>query len=294
MIRLKSLLFEFDLNETGELDKAKDIVTGLQSRGFSYTGAVALAGNIAHESGCEPNTTEEGGTGGYGLMQWDPGFGRKQALTAFAKFIGKTKSSLSTQLDFMKCELLNGYLWNGKPVPGIDKSLMYYKQRDGSYKGLSNEYVKKYDRSIVAGDIAASAANLMDNVFKPIAGSKQQRIDNALKIDKFIKGKLPANTNTATAKNTTTTKSSIKYNMYPNPAKPGNMITINVSADILPLDSVDLIIYTSAGQSVDQHHWDNVQQGVLKFESPTMPGTYILKLSTGDSNTDHDLKLMVM
>jgi hypothetical protein len=294
MIRLKNLLLEFDLNAVGELEKAKDIVKGLQSRGFSYTGAVALAGNISHESGCDPDTTEEGGTGGYGLMQWDPGFGRKQALIAFAKHIGKPKGALSTQLDFMKCELINGYLWNDKPVPGIDKSLMYYKQRDGSYKGLSNEYVKKYDRSIVAGDIAASAANLMDNVFKPIAGSKQQRIDNALKIDKFIKGKLPANTNTATAKNTTTTKSSIKYNMYPNPAKPGNMITINVSADILPLDSVDLIIYTSAGQSVDQHHWDNVQQGVLKFESPTMPGTYILKLNTGDSNTDHDLKLMVM
>ena len=292
MIRLKSLLLEFDLNAPGELEKAKDIVKGLQSRGFSYTGAVALAGNISHESGCDPDTTESGGTGGYGLMQWDPGFGRKQALSAFAKHIGKPKSSLSTQLDFMKCELLNGYLWNGKPVPGIDKALMYYKQRDGSYKGLSKEYVKKYDRSIVSGDIAASAANLMDNVFKPIAGSKQQRIDNALKIDKFIKGKLPADA--TTAKNTNITKSSIRYNMYPNPAKPGNMITIKVSADILPLDSVDLTIYTSTGQSVDQHHWDNVQQGILKFESPTLPGTYILKLSTGDSNTDHDLKLMVM
>ena len=54
MIRLRSLLFEFDLNEPGELEKAKEIVIGLQARGFSYTGAVALAGNISHESGCEP------------------------------------------------------------------------------------------------------------------------------------------------------------------------------------------------------------------------------------------------
>lgn len=292
MIRLKSLLLEFDLNATGELEKAKEIVKGLQARGFSYTGAVALAGNISHESGCEPDTTEEGGTGGYGLMQWDPGFGRKQALAAFAKHIGKSKSALSTQLDFMKCELINGYLWNNKPVPGIDKALMYYKQEDGSYKGLSKEYVKKYDRSIVPGDIAVSAANLMDNVFKPIAGSKQQRINNALKIDKFIKGKLQSDT--TTAKDTTTKKSNVNYSMYPNPAKPGNMITIKVSADILPIDAIDLDIFSSLGKAINKHHWDNVQQGVLKFEAPTEPGTYILKLSTGDSDTDHDLKLMVM
>lgn len=292
MIRLKSLLLEFDLNATGELEKAKEIVKGLQARGFSYTGAVALAGNISHESGCDPDTTEEGGTGGYGLMQWDPGYGRKQALGAFAKHIGKPKSALSTQLDFMKCELINGYLWNGKPVPGIDKALMYYKQENGEYKGLSKEYVKKYDRSIVDGDIAASAANLMDNVFKPIAGSKQQRINNALKIDKFIKGKLQSDT--TTAKDTTTKKSNVNYSMYPNPAKPGNMVTIKVSADILPIDAIDLDIFSSLGKTIDKHHWDNVQQGVLKFEAPTEPGTYILKLSTGDSTTDHDLKLMVM
>lgn len=292
MILLKNLLLEFDLNAPGELEKAKEIVKGLQARGFSYTGAVALAGNISHESGCEPDTTEEGGTGGYGLMQWDPGYGRKQALTAFAKYIGKPKSALSTQLDFMKCELINGYLWNDKPVPGIDKALVYYKQEDGSYEGLSKEYVKKYNRSIVPGDIAKSAANLMDNVFKPIAGSKQQRIDNALKIDKYIKGKLSANT--TTAKDTSTKKSDSNYSMYPNPAKPGNMITIKVSADILPLDSVDLNIYNMAGKFIDKHHWDNVQQGILKFECPAETGTYILKLATGDSVTDHNLKLMVM
>jgi hypothetical protein len=285
MIRLKSLLFEFDLNAKGELDKAKEIVDGLQARGFSYTGAVALAGNISHESGCEPDTSEEGGTGGYGLMQWDPGFGRKQALTAFAKFIGKPKSSLSTQLDFMKCELINGYLWNGKPVEGIDKKLMYYKQEDGTYKGLSKEYVKKYNASIVNGDIAVSAAKLMDNVFKPIAGSKQQRIDNASKIDKYIKGGSIASTDTKS-----TTK---KYTTYPNPSKPGDMVTINVSKDILPLDAIDLNIVSVAGRAVDKHHWDNVEQGLLKFSAPEEPGVYILQLSTGDADTDDTIKLMV-
>jgi hypothetical protein len=287
MIRLKSLLFEFDLNADGELEKAKEIVKGLQARGFSYTGAVALAGNIAHESGCEPDTTEEGGTGGYGLMQWDPGFGRKQALTAFAKFIGKPKSSLSTQLDFMKCELINGYLWGGKPVEGIDKKLMYYKQKNGTYEGLSKEYVKKYNASIVAGNIAKSAANLMDNVFKPIAGSKQQRIDNALKIDKYING----GGETATA--STSISNEKKYTLFPNPAKPGDMLTITVSKDILPMDVIDLNIVSMAGRSFDKHHWDNVQQGILKFTAPELPGVYILQLTTGDASTDHTIKLMV-
>ena len=287
MIRLKSLLFEFDLNADGELEKAKEIVKGLQARGFSYTGAVALAGNISHESGCEPNTTEEGGTGGYGLMQWDPGFGRKQALTAFAKFIGKPKSSLSTQLDFMKCELINGYLWGGKPVEGIDKKLMYYKQKNGTYEGLSKEYVKKYNASIVAGNIAKSAANLMDNVFKPIAGSKQQRIDNALKIDKYING------GGETATTSTSISNEKKYTLFPNPAKPGDMLTITVSKDILPMDVIDLNIVSMAGRSFDKHHWDNVQQGILKFTAPELPGVYILQLTTGDASTDHTIKLMV-
>ncbi len=286
MIRLKSLLLEYDLQAPGELDKAKEIVKGLQARGFSYTGAVALAGNISHESGCEPDTTEKGGTGGYGLMQWDPGFGRKQALTAFAKHIGKSKSSLSTQLDFMKCELLNGYLWNDKPVPGIDKALVYYKQEDGSYKGLSKEYVKKYDRSIVAGDIAASAANLMDNVFKPIAGSKQQRINNALNIDKYIKTGKTTATTTATTTNKFTANN---FTMYPNPAKPNQQITISISKDKLPIDSLDLTIYSVAGKEAGKHHWDDIQQGILKFNAPDQAGTYIFKLSP----IDITLKLMV-
>jgi hypothetical protein len=187
----------------------------------------------------------------------------------------------------MKCELLNGYLWNGKPVDGIDKKLMYYKQRDGSYEGLSNEYVKKYKNSIVEGNISKSAANLMDNVFKPIAGSKQQRIDNALKIDKYING---ASADTPTADTKVVGK---KYATFPNPVKPGDMVTITVNKDILPLDVIDLNIVSIAGRFVDKHHWDNVQQGILKFSAPEQPGVYILQVETGDSTLDSTIKLMV-
>lgn len=287
MIRLRSLLFEFDLNEPGELEKAKEIVTGLQARGFSYTGAVALAGNISHESGCEPNTTESGGTGGYGLCQWDPGYGRKQALTAFAKFIGKPKSSLSTQLDFMKCELLNGYLWNGTPVDGIDKKLMYYKQSDGTFKGLSKEYVKKYNSSIVNGDIATTAAKLMDNVFKPVPGSKQQRINNALKIDNFIKRKQTSNAASASDEKLT----SSDCTMFPNPIGPNEEVTIIINKDKLPIKSLDVNVLSALARSYGKHHWDDVQQGILKFDAPEDMGVYVVQLSAG--STSVTLKLLV-
>lgn len=287
MISLKRLLIEFDLKAPGELEKAKEIVNGLQARGFSYTGAVALAGNIAHESGCDPDITESGGTGGYGLCQWDPGYGRKQALTAFANFIGKPKSSLTTQLDFMKCELLNGYLWGGTPVPGIDKKLMYYKQADGTYKGLSKEYAKQYDNSIINGDIAASAGNLMDNVFKPKLGKKQQRISNAIMIDNFIKGKQTSNTTTASAETITNSDCT----MFPNPIGTNKEVTIRINQDKLPIKSLNIEILSVTGTSYGTHHYDDIQQGILKFDAPEDPGVYIIKLST--SLNKFGLKLLV-
>lgn len=288
MIRLKNLLLEYDLNAEGELDKAKEIVKGLQARGFGYVGAVALAGNISHESGCDPDTIQVGGGGAYGLMQWDPGPKRRQALEAFAKHVGKPKSSLSTQLDFMKCELLNGYVWNGKPVPGIDKALVYYKQLDGSYKGLAKYYVKLYNNN-VTNDIETCTANFMDSIFNPkTRTSKQQRIDNALKIDEYIKsGK------TADSVTSTDTKKSITYTMYPNPAKPNDTITIKVSADALPIETIKLNIYNTTGKEIDKHQWNAVQQGILKFNGPDISGVYILNLSTGNSAEDQTLKLII-
>ena len=284
MIRLKDLLLEYDVETDAELKLAKQIVRGLLNRGFSYTGAVALAGNIAHESGCVPDITEKGGTGGYGLMQWDPGYKRRQALTAFAKHTKTSESSLATQLDFMKCELRNGYIWFGKPVPGIDKSLVYYKQKDGTYSGLSKEYVKKYNKSIVDANIETSTANLMDNVFNPVPGSKQQRIDNALKIHEFING-----TQTSTSSTTDTKKLSVTdFTMYPNPADPNAPVSITIDKDKLPIQSIDLDILSAGGRSYGKHHWDDIQQGILKFNAPPDTGSYIIRLSNGVV-----LKLMV-
>lgn len=199
MIQLKSLLLEFDFNSDGELKKAKKIYDGLLYRGFSKTGAIGLIGNIAHESGCDPDISEVGGTGAYGLMQWDPGYKRKDALFAFAKHVGSSAANLNTQLNFMKCELINGYYWNGKPVPGIPKSLVYYKQKDGTYKGKSNYQVKKYNKSVIDGDIDSTTKLLMANVFSPIPGSLKKRINNSKKFQKYLDGDIDTiNTSTDT------------------------------------------------------------------------------------------------
>jgi hypothetical protein len=71
------------------------------------------------------------------------------------------------------------------------------------------------------------------------------------------------------------------------------MITIKVSDDALPIETIKLNIYTATGKEIDTHQWNNVQQGILKFEAPSNSGTYILKLSASTSAEDQTLKLMI-
>lgn len=295
MIRLKSLLFEYDLQTTGELEKAIAIVKGLQARGFSFKGAVALTGNIAHESGCEPDQNEDGGTGAFGLCQWDPGAGRLKALREFAKMVGKPVGSLETQLDFMKCELIDGYMWNGKPVPNINKDLIYIRQLDGSYEGLSNFYVKRYNKAIAAGDLSAVTTALESKIFSPQPGSTEKRVANAKKIHEAMTSGKPTLAATQTKKADTTTSNVVKYKASPNPVAPGNSLTVTVDQSILPLTTVDLAMYSSTGTVVpnSKHHWDNVSKGVLKFTAPEETGIFFIKINTGSSKTSGDVKIMV-
>ena len=192
MIKLRQILLkENDFLEDGELKRGEKIYNGLIARGFDVHGAICLIGNIAHESACDPKRTQDGGLG-YGLCQWDPGRyekGRKQALEAFAAHTKQPISDLNTQLNFIKFELLNGYTWNGKYVPGIkDKKLYLYQQQDGSYKGQTNFLVKQYKKSL-KGNIAETTKNLMINVFRPKSHSSlKKRQKNALKFKKYLDG----------------------------------------------------------------------------------------------------------
>ena len=240
MIRLRDILLEFDFNDDSELKRGEVIYNGLINRGFDQIGCISLLGNIAHESGCEPSQGEIGGTGAYGLCQWDPGYGRLDALKAFAEYTDRPIDNLSMQLDFMKCELQNGYYWNDTPVLGIPKQLVFYKHTKNNktyYKGKSNEYVKKYNNSITT-DIKSSTTNLMNNVFSPIKGSLTKRINNSLKFEKYLNGELNDidhdNSNTYIVKSDDTLSSIA--------AKQPDGITINTIAKANNIDLTNPVI----------------------------------------------------
>lgn len=80
---------------------AEKIWNQLRSSGFSKYAAAGILGNMYAESGVDPNATEAGGGGGYGLVQWTP----KSKLTAYANSVGKSESSLSLQVEFLVKQL---------------------------------------------------------------------------------------------------------------------------------------------------------------------------------------------
>lgn len=76
----------------------------LLSQGYTKEAAAAAMGNIQHESmGFKVDVIELGSGIGYGLCQWS--FGRRTQLDIYAKSLGKDKSDLSAQLQFLVNEL---------------------------------------------------------------------------------------------------------------------------------------------------------------------------------------------
>ena len=76
----------------------------LMGKGLGSVTTAAIMGNIWQESKYNPDATEDGDNGGYGICQWtDPyvrGEGRRTNLENFASQKGKPVSDLDVQLDF--------------------------------------------------------------------------------------------------------------------------------------------------------------------------------------------------
>jgi hypothetical protein len=106
MIRLKSLLTEGEgLLTGGNIDTGVSLARSLVKRGFSKEAAAAIVGNMWAESTFNPSA--EGSGGDFGLIQW---LGtRKTELMKFAKKRNKPATDLTTQLDFIKYEMLDEY-----------------------------------------------------------------------------------------------------------------------------------------------------------------------------------------
>jgi LysM repeat protein len=106
MISLKSLLTEgTGLLKDLYIDKGLSLANALIRRGFTKDQAAAIVGNIWAE--CTFDHTETGSGGDFGLLQWlGP---RKKALQEFANNRKSSIMNLTTQLDFIKYELLDEY-----------------------------------------------------------------------------------------------------------------------------------------------------------------------------------------
>jgi LysM repeat protein len=81
------------------------LANALIRRGFTQIQAAAIVGSMWAE--CTFDHTEVGSGGDFGLLQWlGP---RKKALEQFAKKRRSSMTNLTTQLDFIKYELLDSY-----------------------------------------------------------------------------------------------------------------------------------------------------------------------------------------
>jgi 6-pyruvoyl-tetrahydropterin synthase len=150
MIRLKSLLNEnVDLLTMPNINKGLSLANALIKRGFTKEHAAAIIGNVWAESAF--NHTSLGSGGDFGLMQWlGP---RKKALKQFADKQKSSVMNLTTQLDFIKYELLDKY--------------------DGEYAYETNQFRKamSYGDSIL--DKAEGFARYVE---RPKAGALEQSL----------------------------------------------------------------------------------------------------------------------
>lgn len=83
----------------------------LRNAGYSEIATAAVMGNIANESGFDPDKIEQGNNIGYGLCQWS--FGRRKSIEKYAKSKGAKASDIEIQIEFLLAELTPGGGANG-------------------------------------------------------------------------------------------------------------------------------------------------------------------------------------
>ena len=173
------------------LDKAKDIVSKLQNRGFSLDSACAMAGNIWAESQFDP--TEEGPNGAWGLLQWLSD--RKKALNSLAVHRKVDISDEKLQLDFIKIELKDGYKINGEFIPNLTKDI----------KGAPEYEINNFNAAMKSDTIPAKAESFARKVERCVEcnGSIPVRRQSAKRIYDYINGTYKKSSTKSTPSSTT-------------------------------------------------------------------------------------------
>jgi len=174
------------------LDKAKDIVSKLQNRGFSLDSSCAMAGNIWAESQFDP--AAEGYNGAWGLLQWLGD--RKKALNSLAVHRKVDTTSEKLQLDFIKIELKDGYKINGEFIPNLSKDI----------KGAPEYEINNFNAAMKSDTIPAKAYSFAKKVERcdDCNGTLDIRKESAKRIHDYINGTYKKSGNKTTP--TVTTK----------------------------------------------------------------------------------------
>lgn len=173
------------------LDKAKDIVTKLQNRGFSLDSACAMAGNIWAES--QFDSSNEGDNGAFGLLQWLGD--RKKALNSLAVHRKVDTTNEKLQLDFIKIELKDGYKVGGELIPNLPKDIK-----------ASPEYeINQFNSAMRSDTIPSKAENFATKSERcgKCSGTINIRKQSAKRIHDYINGTYKKNSTTSTPTSTT-------------------------------------------------------------------------------------------
>ena len=260
MIRLKSLILEDSASNVSVM-WAKRFK---QDLGLTSAAAAAMAANIQHESsfiadrvqgvGVRRGTLSDAGNLGYSWAQWT--FGpRKQNFREYIKKQFNVDIAKTPATDKHAYAFLK---YEVQRYPGFDFD-SFKRSRD--VDAATEEFVSQYEQ---AG--------------KPMLSARQA-------IARDILDKLGAGSDTST------TFVNADFTVFPNPARAGQELTIQVNPNKLPIESISLQILKQTGATVpdSKHQWSDIQQGILKFNAPEMSGTYMIILSTRNA-----LKLVVV
>ena len=170
------------------LDKAKEIVTKLQNRGFGLDAACAMSGNIWAES--QFDSAAEGSNGAFGLLQWLGD--RKKALKSLASHRGVEATSEKLQLDFIKIELKDGYKVGGELIPNLPSDIK-----------SSPEYeINQFNSAMQSDTIPSKAQSFAKKVERcgDCGGTIDIRKQSAKRIHDYINGTYKKSSGTTTKK----------------------------------------------------------------------------------------------
>lgn len=185
------------------LDKAKEIVTKLQNRGFGLDAACAMAGNIWAES--QFDSAAEGSNGAFGLLQWLGD--RKKALKSLASHRGVEATSEKLQLDFIKIELKDGYKVGGELIPNLPSDIK-----------SSPEYeINQFNSAMRSDTIPSKAQSFATKVERcgDCGGTIDIRKQSAKRIHDYINGTYKKSSGATTKKTEEKGSHSVGSTIYP-------------------------------------------------------------------------------